>query len=97
LAERAGLPHIRLHDVRHSYATAALRAGVNPKIVSQRLGHSSLAFTLTTYSHALPGFDREAADELAELLLADPTEGFSAAAVSKSVSTRHENGPSDDL
>lgn len=101
LAERAGLPQIRLHDVRHSYATVALRAGVNPKIVSQRLGHSSVAFTLSTYSHARPGFDREAATSRPSCCLPGPAEtsrrGLSDGAVSKSISTRHENGPSEDL
>jgi integrase len=59
---RCGLPHIRLRDLRPGYATAALQADVNPKIVSQRLGHPSVGFTLTVHSHALPGYDREAAD-----------------------------------
>ena len=53
----------------HSYATAALKAGINPKIVSHRLGHASVAFTLSVYAPALPGFDREAADENAALVL----------------------------
>ena len=74
LSARCGLPHIRLHDLRHSYATAALKAGVNPKIVSQRLGHASVGFTLTVYSHALPGYDREAADVMAALILGDVDE-----------------------
>jgi integrase len=63
------LPHIRLHDIRHSYATASLKANVNPKIVSQRLGHASVGFTLSVYSHALPGIDRDAADTIADLIL----------------------------
>ena len=71
LAARCGLPHIRLHDIRHSYATAALKAHVNPKIVSQRLGHSSVGFTLSVYSHALPGIDRDAASTMAGLFLSD--------------------------
>jgi integrase len=74
LSGRCGLPHIRLHDLRHSYSTAALKAGVNPKIVSQRLGHASVGFTLTVYSHALPGYDREAADVLAALILGEVDE-----------------------
>jgi integrase len=74
LSARCGLPHIRLHDLRHSYATAALKAGVNPKIVSQRLGHASVGFTLTVYSHALPGYDREAADVMAALILGEVDE-----------------------
>jgi integrase len=72
LIAACGLPRIRLHDVRHSYATAALRAGINPKIVSHRIGHSSAAFTLNVYSHVTPGMDRSAASEVAELLLGPP-------------------------
>jgi hypothetical protein len=53
----AGLPPIRLHDVRHSYATAAPRAGVPVKVVSERLGHSSVAFTQQVYMHVIPGMD----------------------------------------
>jgi integrase len=53
----AGLPRIRLHDVRHSYATAALAAGVRPKVISQRLGHATIAITMDTYSHVIPGLD----------------------------------------
>ena len=69
LVTRLKLPPIRLHDLRHSYATAALAAGVHPKIVSERLGHASVAFTLTQYSHVLPGVDREAAETMADLML----------------------------
>jgi integrase len=69
LSTAAGLPVIRLHDVRHSYATAALRAGVHPKIVSERLGHASVAFTLQTYSHVLEGMDQTAAEHIAAHIL----------------------------
>jgi integrase len=48
-ARAAGLPKIRLHDVRHSYATAALAAGIPAKIVSERLGHANIAITMDTY------------------------------------------------
>lgn len=58
---RAGLPRIRLHDVRHSYATAVIRAGVPLKVVSQRIGHANPTITLTTYQHVLPGDDEQAA------------------------------------
>jgi integrase len=69
LAAAAGLPPIRFHDLRHSYATAALRAGVHPKIVSHRIGHASAAFTLNVYSHVTPGMDRAAAADVAALVL----------------------------
>lgn len=67
----AGLPAIRLHDVRHSYATAALRSGVSPKIISERLGHTNVAFTMQTYMHVIPGMDAEAANQIATLILGD--------------------------
>ena len=67
----AGLPRIRLHDVRHSYATAALAAGVPAKVVSERLGHSAIAITMDTYSHVLPGLDEHAAGTVARLILGD--------------------------
>jgi integrase len=69
LLERAGLPIIRLHDVRHTYATMALRAGINPKIISTRLGHASVAFTLEVYTADVPELDRAAADQISGLFL----------------------------
>ncbi len=66
---KAGLPHIRFHDLRHSHATLMLSAGVHPKVVSERLGHSSVAFTLDTYSHVLPGLQERAAQRFDEHLV----------------------------
>jgi integrase len=51
IGEKAGLKHIRLHDCRHSHASLLLKQGIHPKIVSERLGHSSVQITLDTYSH----------------------------------------------
>ena len=67
--QRTALPQIRLHDLRHSYATLALASGVNPRIVSGRLGHSTVALTLDVYSHVLPQQDRQAAEAIAGLLV----------------------------
>jgi integrase len=64
----AGLPPMRLHDLRHSQASLLLVAGVHPQIVSERLGHASVAFTLRTYSHALPTLQREAARSIDRML-----------------------------
>ena len=64
-----GLPRIRLHDLRHTYATLALRAGVPAKIVSERLGHSTISITLDTYSHVLPDMQEEAAAKVAKLVV----------------------------
>jgi integrase len=69
LARQAVLPPIRLHDVRHSYATAALKAGIPAKVVSERLGHANISITLDTYSHVLPGMDAAAANAVADLIL----------------------------
>ena len=54
---------IRLHDLRHTHATILLKAGVPVKVVSERLGHSSPAFTITVYQHVLPGMQADAAAE----------------------------------
>lgn len=56
-AARAGLPVIPLHGLRHSYATAGLEAGIAPKVMQERLGHSSLAITMDLYSHVRPQVD----------------------------------------
>lgn len=74
LATAAGLPHITFHDLRHSYATGALRAGVSPKIVSERIGHANVGFFLETYAHVLGNDDREAAEQAASFLLGDAWE-----------------------
>ena len=71
LAATAGLPRITFHDLRHSYATGALRAGVSPKIVSERIGHANIGFFLETYAHVLENDDRDAAEQAASFLLGD--------------------------
>jgi len=59
-AARVGY-RIRLHDLRHTHASALLAEGVHPKIVQERLGHSTIAITLDTYSHVAPGLQEAAA------------------------------------
>lgn len=74
LLKRAGLPQtIRFHDLRHTHATLLLKQGVHPKVISERLGHSSITITLDTYSHVAPGLQEQAAAKIEELIL-DPTE-----------------------
>jgi integrase len=68
LLERAGLPRIRFHDLRHTAATLMLGRGVHPKLVSDMLGHASVGITLDTYSHSLPSMHREAAQVMEALL-----------------------------
>jgi len=64
----AGLPRLRLHDLRHTAATLMLRAGVHPKVVSERLGHATVGLTLDTYSHVLPDLQRDAAEVMDSVL-----------------------------
>jgi integrase len=64
LQAMANIGVVRLHDLRHTHATQLLRQGIHPKIVSERLGHSSVGITLDTYSHVLPGMQGEAARKL---------------------------------
>lgn len=66
--ERSALPRIRLHDLRHTWATLALQAGVHPKVVQERLGHSNIAITLDIYSHVIPAMQTDAADRVAALI-----------------------------
>jgi integrase len=68
ILDLAGLPRIRLYDLRHSAATMALAAGVSPKVVSEQLGHASTAFTLDTYAHVLPHMQDEAAARVEAML-----------------------------
>jgi len=70
LLERAGLPHVRFHDLRHSAASMMLAANVNPKVVQERLGHSSISTTMDTYSHVMPSLQADAAEKMDRLLAA---------------------------
>ena len=68
ILDLAGVPRMRLYDLRHSAATIALAAGVPPKVVSEQLGHASTAFTLDTYAHVLPHMQDEAAARVEAML-----------------------------
>jgi hypothetical protein len=100
LAQAAGLPRIRLHDVRHSYATAGRLARVDIKALSQRVGHTSVSFTMETYMHGDLEVDREVAQTLASVILAGLPDKLALVrryergqSVTKSVTTEHETGP----
>jgi integrase len=69
ILRQAGLPAIRLYDLRHTAATLALSAGVPPKVVAEQLGHASAAFTLDVYSHLLPHMQDQAAMKVEQVLL----------------------------
>jgi len=64
---RAGLPRIRVHDLRHTAASLLLAQGIHPKVVQEMLGHSTITLTLSTYSHVLPSLHRDAAKAMDSL------------------------------
>ena len=73
LMKKANLPAIRFHDLRHTHATALLRAGKSIKAVSRRLGHSTVELTLRVYVHVLPADDHDLADAAETLYGGTPT------------------------
>jgi len=68
---KIGLPDITLHDLRHTHASLLLKAGVPVKVVSERLGHASAAFTMNVYQHVIPGMQAEAAIVFSDLVAGD--------------------------
>ncbi|MGQ0433140.1 MAG: site-specific integrase [Microthrixaceae bacterium] len=68
IVARAGVPPIRLHDVRHTHGTLLIKAGVPVKVVSERLGHAKASFTIDTYQHVLPGMQAAAARLFEQLI-----------------------------
>ncbi|GAA1938393.1 site-specific integrase [Microbacterium aoyamense] len=74
VAAHPDLDELHLHELRHTHATLLLRAGVHPKIVSERLGHADIQTTLNTYSHAVRTLQRGAADLVGQLLAPVPDE-----------------------
>jgi integrase len=68
ISKELNIPEIRFHDLRHTHATLLLKAGANIKAVSERLGHTSVAITLNTYSHLLPDMQKDAVKMLDDLL-----------------------------
>jgi integrase len=67
LLQKAGLPKLRFHDLRHTHATLLLLLGEHPKVVQERLGHSTIAVTLDTYSHVLPSLQQKATEKIDKL------------------------------
>jgi integrase len=66
--EKAGLPRIRFHDLRHTTATLLLAQGTHPKLVQEMLGHNQISITLDTYSHVTPSMMGEVAKKMDEIL-----------------------------
>jgi integrase len=100
LLRRAELPPIRLHDLRHGWASLALEAGVHPKVVSERLGHSTVGITLDTYSHVVQGLDADAAATVAKKLFSRSATSDSGGALSVSLprppAAAEDAGPASD-
>ena len=65
----AGLPRVRIHDLRHTAASHLLRRGVHPKVVQELLGHSTISLTLDTYSHVAPALHAEVAAHMQALFI----------------------------
>jgi integrase len=65
---RAGIPHQRFHDLRHTCATLLLAQGIHPRVVMENLGHSQISLTMNTYSHVVPELQKEAAGRIDDLL-----------------------------
>ena len=74
VAEKAGLPPIRVHDLRHSHASMLIELGFSPLEIADRLGHESVKTTLDTYSHLYPDKDQQLADRLNQFRQTPPTE-----------------------
>lgn len=68
IARRTGLEGVRFHDLRHTFASLMLLRGAKPKVISEALGHSSVAFTMDVYSHIIEGMQQDAMALLDEVL-----------------------------
>ena len=88
---RIKVPVISLHDLRHTHATLLLKAGVHVKVVSERLGHANVAFTMNVYQHVLPGMQAAAADTFSLLIRNARSE-----ATSDSDETDESDSPEED-
>ncbi len=68
IVRQAGLGRVRFHDLRHTFASLALLRGAKPKVISEALGHASVAFTMDTYSHIISGMQEDMMVLLDEVL-----------------------------
>ena len=69
MVKETGVPHLTPHGLRHAYATAALEASIDPKVVSQHLGHASVSTTYDIYAHVIPELETESAKKIEARLL----------------------------
>ena len=68
LARKLGIKALRLHSARHTHASLMLKQGAHPKVVQERLGHSTISVTLDIYNHVIPGLQKDAAERFDEVL-----------------------------
>ena len=96
LVDRAGVPRIRLHDVRHTYATLAMDQGVDPKTLSDRIGHANTSVTLQIYTHRSHGRDKVMAQALGDLIQSAVTpEGPDEVLLVRKLVRNHPSGDSE--
>ena len=95
LIRQAGVPRIRLHDLRHTHASLALAAGIEMKVVSDRLGHSTTAITADLYTHVIPAIARDAAERFAAAMVTPENPVPSAFLAQKGPSTTGTDPPED--
>ena len=69
IVHNEGVPAIRYHDLRHTHGSLLIRDGIPVKVVSERLGHANIAFTMQTYQHLLPGMQAEAAETALRIIV----------------------------
>ena len=62
------LKHIKFHALRHSYTSVMLQAGISPKVMQERLGHSDISMTLNVYAHTVPELNKAAGEKIDELI-----------------------------
>lgn len=91
------VPAILLHDLRHTHATLLLKSGVHVKVVSERLGHANVAFTMNVYQHVLPGMQAEAADTFALLIRNERSKTTSAPSVDETAADDSDADGSEDV
>lgn len=96
LVRQAGVPRIRLHDLRHTHASLALAAGIQMKVVSDRLGHSTTAITADLYTHVIPAIARDAAERFAAAMVT-PTSAVPSAFLAQKGPSRTGTDPPRDV
>jgi integrase len=83
---RCSLAGVRLHDARHTHATLLLKAGVNVKVIQERLGHANFSTTVNLYAHVSPGMGKEAAGRFDDIVTGNFTNFLPSSIMSNEIS-----------